>query len=394
MHKEIMEQAHAVQFALMQSESNQLAKQYGIKGICIISWLSSISLSKSFPYDFMHLIWENLIKNLVLLWTGAFKGLDEGLGSYQLTPTVWDAIGAATAASGSTIPGCYGARPPNILSDHSSTTADTWSFWTLYLGPVLLRQKFNSIKYYNHFTELVRLLHLCLQFTLTVSEIDTIRKGFKNWVVEFERLYYQHDPQHISTCPLTIHALLHIADIIEACGPVWAYWAFPMERYCGLIRPAIKSRKHPFASLDRYVVKAAQIIQIQLIYNLSEQPLSLVFKPVKKATRMLEAPEYETCALLPPSRSIHPNDPIMRKIEKCLATRYDKSNNIQIIKQCLVQATIEQWGKVRICDGDTISAAALYPLGDDRRDATYVRYEILVDNSPSDLRGSPERQFS
>lgn len=84
------------------------------------------------------------------------------------------------------------------------------------------------------------------------------------------RLYYQHDPLRLSTCTVTVHALLHIADSIVALGPVWAYWAFPMERYCGLIRPAIKSRRHPDASLERYIVECAQLTQISLLYNLQE----------------------------------------------------------------------------------------------------------------------------
>lgn len=84
------------------------------------------------------------------------------------------------------------------------------------------------------------------------------------------RLYYQHDPTRLSTCPLTIHALLHIADSIEQNGPVWTYWAFPTERFCGRLLPAIRSRRHPFANLDNYVVAAAQLAQIKLKHNLYE----------------------------------------------------------------------------------------------------------------------------
>ena len=86
----------------------------------------------------MHLIWENLIKNLVLLWTGEFKGLDEGDEVYELNKTVWEAIGEGTATSGSTIPSAYGAHVPNVAQDKLGCTADMWSFWTLYLGPIPL----------------------------------------------------------------------------------------------------------------------------------------------------------------------------------------------------------------------------------------------------------------
>ncbi|TEB06227.1 hypothetical protein FA13DRAFT_1566913, partial [Coprinellus micaceus] len=53
--------------------------------------------------------------------------------------------------------------------------------------------------------------------------------------------------------------LLHIADSIEQAGPVWTSWAFPTERSCGRLLPAIRSRRHPFANLDNYVVASAQL---------------------------------------------------------------------------------------------------------------------------------------
>lgn len=65
--------------------------------------------------------------------------------------------------------------------------------------------------------------------------------------------------------------MLHIADSIKATGPVWCYWAFPMERYCGALQPAIRSRRFPYASLDRHVTEDAQLTQIKIIYNMSEE---------------------------------------------------------------------------------------------------------------------------
>jgi hypothetical protein len=84
-------------------------------------------------------------------------------------------------------------------------------------------------------------------------------------------IYYQHNHNHISTCPVTVHALLHIADSIIATGPVWCYWAFPMERYCGKLQPAIRSRRFPYASLDHYVIENAQLTQIKVVYNMLEE---------------------------------------------------------------------------------------------------------------------------
>ena len=130
----------------------------------------------------MHLIWENLIPNLVLLWTGGFKGLDKGSGEYQFKKGVWEAIGMATAGTGSTIPSAFGAWPPNPATNKAVLSVDAWSFWTIYLGSVLLHRRFCKQCYYKHFIELVKLLHICLQFKMTVEEVQTVCKGFIKWV--------------------------------------------------------------------------------------------------------------------------------------------------------------------------------------------------------------------
>ena len=94
----------------------------------------------------------------------------------------------------------------------------------------------------------------------------------------FLRLYYQYSPARLSTCTLTIHALLHIADGIEACGPVWAYWAFPMERYCArLQRAVLNSRRHPYITLDKFIAEDAMLTQIKMRYSLYNE-LSLTRK--------------------------------------------------------------------------------------------------------------------
>ncbi|KAF8599811.1 hypothetical protein BDV93DRAFT_411994, partial [Ceratobasidium sp. AG-I] len=61
--------------------------------------------------------------------------------------------------------------------------------------------------------------------------------------------------------------LLHIADEIEDMGPVWCYWAFPMECFCGALARAGKSRRFPWASLNRHVLEVAQLSQLKLIYG-------------------------------------------------------------------------------------------------------------------------------
>ena len=60
-------------------------------------------------------------------------------------------------------------------------------FWALYIGPVLLQQRFSHSKYYDHFVLLVRLLHLCLKFEYTAGDVKSIRDGFADWVEIYKR---------------------------------------------------------------------------------------------------------------------------------------------------------------------------------------------------------------
>ncbi|KAJ8456982.1 hypothetical protein ONZ45_g18499 [Pleurotus djamor] len=247
-----------------------------------------------------------------------------------------------------------------------------------YIGPVLLQRKFRKEIYYTHFVELVRLVRLCLQFEISSEEIDEIREGFSNWVLKYEKLYYQYSPDRLATCPLTIHGLLHIADGITEMGPVWAYWAFPMERYCGKLQRGIKSRRFPFASLDNFVLYHAQLSHIKTLYALEDQ-LSLSHQRDTSVAGQLSHPDYPTCVLLPPKRaSKFTTAPLVEKILISLATRYD--TNIRTIRPLVNVDRISQWACVRRLEGgDDMRALALYPKTSDRRDATFIRYEMLVD---------------
>ncbi|OJT08402.1 hypothetical protein TRAPUB_690 [Trametes pubescens] len=369
-HTTFLEQAREVQYATTKVESERLAKQYGIKGTSALSVLSSLTFPDSFPYDFMHLLWENVVKNLMSFWTGTYKGLDQGIGSYQLPSAIWEEIGAASAASGDSIPYVFGPRPPNVASDKTKWTADTRSFWILYVAPVLLQGRFVQNKYYDHFIDLVKLLHTCLQFEITDNELDLVKQGFIKWVKKYEDYYYQHDASRLSVCPLTIHALLHIADSIRLAGPVWASWAYPMERYCGLLGPSIRSRRHPYASLNRYVLDSARLDHIKLLYQ-AHEVLSLRKPPVKEAVSI---PGYPTCVVLPACKVLVPDRGLIDKIVSALCTRYAATP--AAIRTAL-PLEVQQWGKLRILnDGDTIRAAELVAEAEDGRDASFIRVRI------------------
>lgn len=181
-HPTMLQQAKEVEDAPTKEQAEALAKKYGIKGKSVLSDIDSIRFPSSLPYDFMHLVWEGVVKSLIQLWTGDFKGMDEGKEEYQIDPKQWKQIGSETAVSGKTIPSSFGPHLPDISHTLSNMSADMWSFWVLFVGPVVLRNRFHRPKYFKHFVTLVSLINICLQRKISREEIDKLERGFENWV--------------------------------------------------------------------------------------------------------------------------------------------------------------------------------------------------------------------
>jgi hypothetical protein len=126
----------------------------------------------------MHLIWENLVKNLFQFWTGTFKNLDHK--AYQIPDDHWKHVGNESAALGHTIPLAFGPPPPNVATNKQSWTADSRSFWTLYLRPVLLDGRLHA-PFFRHFIELVKLL-LLRMLSERVLRLCTKSKAYDKWM--------------------------------------------------------------------------------------------------------------------------------------------------------------------------------------------------------------------
>jgi hypothetical protein len=186
-HEKLLDQAREVEMADKNARREELAKTYGIKGVPVLSCISSISFPSSFPFDFMHLIWENLIPNLIEFWTGAFKDLDHEGKDYLIEPRIWGEIGAATATSRATIPSAFGAPVPNIATKRHEMSAEMYANWTLFIAPIVLRGRFKRPRYYKHFMQLVELLKLCLAFEISEAMLDQIDEGFQLWVEDYEK---------------------------------------------------------------------------------------------------------------------------------------------------------------------------------------------------------------
>ncbi|KAI0373517.1 hypothetical protein BV20DRAFT_1033834 [Pilatotrama ljubarskyi] len=352
----------------------------------------------------MHLVFENVIPTLVDLWTGKYKDFP-GDDDFVLPPTVWKAIGEAGASSKATIPSAFGAAVPDVSGNSVKITAEHWNLWATLLAPVLLRRRFTRDVYYRHFILLIKLVRKCLQFEYTNMEIEEIAQGFIEWVKAFERLYYRYDPARLSCCTVVVHALLHIAHDIRQVGPVWVYWAFLMERFCGHLLPAIKSRRSLWQSLDNYIELDGLLRHVQVLYSLDSE---LDLEPQRESRRRtLTDPQCEwpiygikcdlptntiisdpNCVLVQPSRILEITPGQQTGIARCLMALFGRT---VAQSRKVIPETVEHWGKLQISGGgDTIHTLKMVKRPRDGRDASFVRYQLYVDRHARNHHLEPE----
>ncbi|KIN99052.1 hypothetical protein M404DRAFT_966427 [Pisolithus tinctorius Marx 270] len=214
----------------------RIAKKTGIHGLPGLWRVGSLDYACSAPWEWFHLLLENVIPNLVNLWTGQFKGLESSTDEFTITAKVWEEIAQEMMAAVQHIPTVFIQVLGNIAMNCLQFTADLWCFWFLYVTPILLENQFLKQKYYVHVCELSALMKLMLRFHLTEEEVGNIEVWLQKWVQKYEKYYYQYHIEHLPACTLTVHSLLHITEGIHYCGPAWTTWSFFMERYCGTLQ--------------------------------------------------------------------------------------------------------------------------------------------------------------
>lgn len=164
--------------------AKKLAKHHGIKGLPALRRVSSMDLARSYPWDFMDLFFENIIPNLIKLWTGKFKGLDTGDEDYEISDEVWEEIWRETAEAMENIPSAFSR---SLAAGPSKFTAEAWCFWFVYMAPTLLKGRFSDPKYHKHACELSEIIKTCLQFIITYPELDRLDEDIICWVQTYER---------------------------------------------------------------------------------------------------------------------------------------------------------------------------------------------------------------
>lgn len=179
-----------------------------------------------------------------------------------------------------------------------------------------------------------------------------------------------------------MHVWLHIPDIIEQSGPLWAYWAWVMERFCGHLSRAVSSRKWPYSSLNRRILEVTTLHSIRHMYELEDRlpPYTAMYNTDPQA-------KYHDPNLYPDLTLLHPRSVLLltrpehqslrRRIVKFLMTQYGTTS---VVAEASLPQGVIQWGRVQIDNNDIVNANLGYGVKvENRQDATFMQYKLVVD---------------
>ncbi|KAJ7493912.1 hypothetical protein FB451DRAFT_1122402 [Mycena latifolia] len=191
------------------------------------------------------------------------------------------------------------------------------------MAPGLLKGRFSDPKYHVHACELGDIIKTCLQFVITHNEINELEEKIITWLETYEKYYYQYKADRLCACPLTFHGLLHIGVRYDLADELSIFG----QRLSG-----------PSKSEHVYVNYPHAILRVPYL------------------------------------KSHKPDDDLRRKIARYFCNVLGKNLN-QVLP--LLPEIMPRWGKVRIVDGDSITAASTSVRGENsERNKSYVRFEI------------------
>ncbi|KAF8675268.1 Transposase family tnp2 [Rhizoctonia solani] len=304
-------QTRKIDKALTAGLAEDLRKRTGICGPSILDHIPSIQRPSLYPHEFMHLFLLNHGPALVSLWVGTHPGISNaGSGYYLLLRAVWTTIGIETEEA-------------------------------TYLLPASI-------------------LKCLLNLKNTTQRIEELKQEIIEYVEKFEEYYYQYDYDRLSVCRLTLHALLHVADNVLRCGPVWVAWSFSVEQYCWEIVGCARSKVVPYPTINRHILQMAQLALVACRFPIIRK--AMLFgksqAPVRSSKMEMIYHGYPNTILRYPHLPGFPLNPhVRRRLAQYFHTNYQEWTFHAWL--AFIPDRAERWGKLRIPEGDSVCCAAV-----------------------------------
>jgi hypothetical protein len=230
----------------------------------------TLGVPRCFPIDLMHLITLNIPDLLTALWRGilpCYAPDDKSSWDWAvLTGATWQDHGVAVAKATPYLPGSFD-RPPRNPAEKISSGYKAWEFLLYIFGlcPALLWKVLPYI-YWRHFCKLVYCVRILHQHIILMIQVLEVHRLLREYVLEYEELYYQRKAERLHFCRPSIHALAHLAAEVVRLGPPAYYTQWCLERTIGNLGQEVKQPSNPYANISHRGLLRAQTNALGAMY--------------------------------------------------------------------------------------------------------------------------------
>lgn len=202
---------------------------------------SYYDLVNDFPTDSLHLMDLGVVKKILTLWCCDRK---------LISKTNLEAVSSLMVKLRDYIPSDMG-RKPRSFKDRKHFKGTEFKNFGLYLGMVVLKDKFKDEKLYEHFLCLVvayRLLSMHTDFNVPEPQLELADKLLNIFVQNFQLLYGEQ-----FLC-FNVHMLLHLCHFVQKFGCLQSFSSYRYENMYQRIKKRMrKATKLPQQLYNRWL---------------------------------------------------------------------------------------------------------------------------------------------
>ena len=189
-----------------------------------------------------------------------------------LTGDVWENHGKVVAGIAKYLPTSFGRTPRNP-QEKISSGYKAWEFLNYVYGegPGVFYSVLPDT-YYLHFCKLVRMIRLVHQRTISQEQLATIYKLSHEWVLEFEIIYCDRNPNRLHFVRQCVHSLTHLARETRRLGPLWLSSQWTMERVIGYLGSLLRQPSNPFRNLAAQTKRVVHTNALVAMWPEFDQP--------------------------------------------------------------------------------------------------------------------------
>jgi hypothetical protein len=201
------------------------ASTSGVNALSPLSYLPTIRIPESAPFDLMHLVYLGFVKDLCALLNGNFFK-EESLNNHdaRISEKEWKRLGEDMSKIQA--PTSWGRAPQNIEKYIGSFKAEELgNFLIHYLLPLCFNRVTQST--YRALQCLVLAISVATSYQITDDEIKEVEQLLHKFLEWYYDTFYQMKSERLPACKYTTHALIHIPRDLQNWGPSSYYWQFP-----------------------------------------------------------------------------------------------------------------------------------------------------------------------